>query len=72
MCSACKSIPTINSFRRKLDRRSENAEAEHDKTNFMYRSKDDLLETLKDNCKQITSVFTKQQAGPRKADGTIV
>ena len=60
VCSACKSIPKIDSFRLKLQRRcGKDENSSVDKTNFAYRSKDELLSTLSDKCDQIE--FYKSQ-----------
>ena len=57
MCSACNSIPKIDSFRLKLQRRSDSRddlnEADTRKTNFAYLPRDQLLLKLRETKEQL-------------------
>lgn len=57
MCSACNSIPKIDSFRLKLQRRSDSRgdsnETDTSKTNFTYLPRDQLLLKLRETKEQL-------------------
>ena len=57
MCSACNSIPKIDSFRLKLQRRSDSRsdsnETDTSKTNFTYLPRDELLFKLRETKEQL-------------------
>ena len=57
MCSACNSIPKIDSFRLKLQRRGDSRgdsnETDTSKTNFTYLLRDRLLLKLKETKKEL-------------------
>lgn len=65
ICSACYSIPRIDSFRLKLQRRTDSNVNDSSKTNFTYLLRDQLLFKLREAKEQVecykSGVFVKQR-----------
>ena len=59
ICVACKTIPKIDSFRLKLQRRNKQGESTSETTKYAYLSRDEVLNKLKEAKEQISCFRSK-------------